>query len=130
MRKRMKYINAGVLFVATFLFGYAIFSASPATLVRNAQDSLAAVGVSAAISPNPYNSVAQQLVDKEARLNREQADLAAQQRIAASAPSSKYAFYSLCVSVLLFILVGINFYFDIRRGSRAGNGGRLSVDLR
>lgn len=127
MRKRMKYINGTILFVATFLFGYAVFSAGPAALVRNAKDSLAAVGISASIAPNEYNSVAQQLAEKEARLNREQADLAAQQR---NNPSSRYAFYSLCVSILLFILVAINFYFDIRRGSTTGKRARLSVDLR
>lgn len=126
---RMNYLNAGFLFVATFLFGYAIFSATPAVLMQNAEDALAAVGVSAAVTKNQYNSIAEQLVDKEKRLEQREQTLALQEQAAASDPSGKYGFYSLCVSILLFILVGINFYFDARRGRRS-SGNRLSVDLR
>lgn len=126
---RMKYSNATLLFFATFLFGYAVFSSSPAELLKSAQSMLAAVGVSASVEPNQYNTVAEQLAAKEARLNQQASDLAAKEKADAQSPANLYGFWSLCISAALFALIAFNFYMDSRRRGLRG-GGKLSVDLR
>jgi len=110
---------------AAFLFlVYASLTLTPTTLKSNANDMLAAagIGVEAAVPANPYNTLAAELAAKEARLNQEQAALNASgygmtpgtAKAFALSPD-RYGFYSLCVSILLFILVAVNFYYDVRR---------------
>ena len=133
---RVKYINTGMLALAAVFLSYTALTATPSSLLGNAQTMLASagVGVSVAVAPNPYNTLAQQLSNKEAQLNQQSAFLAAQEQTinssAPTAPANRYGFYSLCVSMALFVLVAINFYFDIRRRDKATPAGTFSVDLR
>ena len=130
MRKRLGYLNATGLAVAGVLFGFAVYATTPQSLLQHAQETLAAVGVTIAVAPNPYNTVAAQLSAKEAQLNQKEAQLNAQ-AATQTRPSldNRYGFYSLCSSLVLLVLVAMNFYLDNRRRS-GGPQRTYSVDLR
>lgn len=129
MRKKVVTpLNAGLIGAATFFFGLAFFSATPGSLATNAQDTLAAVGVSVGVAPNQYNTVAQQLSDKSAQLDAQQAQIDAER--SAQSRGDRLGFYSLCISAALFLLVAVNFYFDVRRRSGGARTAPFSVDLR
>ena len=131
MRKRIGYINATALTVVALLFGFAALTSTPAALLQTARNMFATVGVSIAIAPNPYNTVARQLADKEAQLNQREAQVSAQEQAVSNSQSSRdtFGFYSLCMSAVLLVLVGINFYLDARRRSSTTSP-NYSVDLR
>jgi hypothetical protein len=129
MRKQKKYLNSVMLSAAFLFLLYASITLTPTTLKHNANDMLAAVGigVAAAVPPNEYNTLAAELSAKEARLNQQQAEQNAKGY--GSAPGTdgifaltadRYGFYSLCISTLLFILVAVNFYYDIKRRNSSG----------
>ena len=117
------------LTLAVFLFAFAMLTSTPASLLENTQTMFAAVGVTIAVAPNPYNTVAQQLSAKETQLTQKEAQLTAQEQALSNSPSAsdRYGFYSLCMSAVLLVLVGLNFYFDRRRATMPS---RYSVDLR
>ncbi len=134
MSKRRRNRNAGLLSVAVFLFGLAVITAPPASLQQSAKDMFAAVGVSMSVAQNPINTQAQQLKQKETQLDQREATLLAKENPTAQwqwiGQNANLSFYSLCMSTALFILVGINFYFDFRRKNRSGAAQKFSVDLR
>ena len=132
MRTRIGYINATALMLAAVLFGFAVITSTPSSLVQHTRELFAAVGVTIAVAPNPYNTVAQQLSAKETQLTQREAQLSAQEDATArsqTTSSDRYGFYSVCMSSVLVVLVGLNFYFDIRRRSREPRSA-YSVDLR
>lgn len=120
-----------LIFAALFL-AYAVVASTPASLLKSTHETLAAAAsLSVSIAPNPYNTMAQQFAQKETQLSQKEAQLNTQQEQLSSSitTNEKLGFYSLCMSVLLFVLVGVNFLFDIRRG-RGGARGTYSIDLR
>lgn len=132
MRVRVTYLNIGMSALAVIFLGYAALTSSPASISRAAEDTLAAVGLAASVPANPYNTLAQQLSDKQTQLDQQAAQLAVQEKnnmSAATSASDRLGFYSLCISAALFILVAINFYLDIRRREE-GPGRKFSIDLR
>lgn len=129
MRKRMKYLEVTALVVAVLLFGYAAVTSTPASLGQSAKDSLATVGVSLAVTQNPYNSAAEQLAQKQKLLDQREADLASREHSSYD-PSGRLALYSLATSLALFVLVALNFYFDVKRRGPTKRSGQFSVDLR
>lgn len=114
--------------VAAFAFLIFAFSRnSPALLAQSADSSLAAASmtVSAGVAPNPYNTLAAQLQQKEAQLDQEQNSIQQQ-----SASVDMLGVYSLFISIALFVLVAFNFYFDWKRSRRGAAGpSPYSVDL-
>jgi hypothetical protein len=76
-----------------------------------------AIGISSSVTPNPYNSVALQLKEKEARLDGLDTELKAREaRLDAQLVSQRTVIYALAGMVgLLFVLVLFNFYQDGRR---------------
>lgn len=128
-------VNAIALAVATPLFVYAFFLVPPATLAHDVRAALTAtaVGASAAVEPNPINTLAQELKDKEVALDQREQVLSQleDQIVAKNSSSTTIAFISLGGSLLLFLLVGLNFYLDTkrRRDPRAAPS-RFSLDLR
>lgn len=114
------------LIVAIVLLGQ--FSL-PETALRAVRDSafqnMAAVatGLGAAVQPNEYNSLAQQLEQKKGELtDRERALLAREEAFGKEyadtvAARDRYALYALSgiVLILIFLLL-LNFYLDIKRG--------------
>ena len=123
------------LAVAGALFIYsAVFGAPREVIVRtNAMLANVVVGTSAAVEPNSYNSLAQQLTDKEKELRSREENIAQQENqnsIVQDMPSN-LSLYSFLMSLILLILVGINFFFDWRRGrSGIGENSRSVINLR
>ena len=120
-RSRISTIHIPLLTLGVLLFVFAIQADSSATLRTRAPDLLAgaAVGMSAGVEPNQYNTLAQQLHTKETTLAAREARLA---DIEASVRSETginspnlLSLLSLLLSLILFALVGVNFYFDRRR---------------
>ena len=81
-----------------------------------------AVGVSAAIPPNEFNSLASQLSDKEREINlRAQALSAREQSILSELDSiqmereTRVYQYLFGLTALLLVLVGMNYYLDYHR---------------
>jgi hypothetical protein len=76
-----------------------------------------AIGISSSVPPNPYNSVALQLKEKEARLDGLDTELKAREaRLDEQLVSQRTVIYALAGMVgLLFVLVLFNFYQDGKR---------------
>jgi len=125
-------LNALALGVAISGFLIPVFTQSPSDFVQDARGMLADSGtaLSAAIPPNPYNSLADQLDQKEQELNQREAALDARSSNGLFATGNIYGFISFILSLILCGLVGLNFYLDSRRGKKRGFlPGKYSVDL-
>lgn len=90
---------------------------------------LADVGLSVGVAPNPYNTLDEQLAQKEAYLdeeqsymNSEQAALASSSALAISPTGTPYLLYLALAVVLLAVLVFLNFYLDWRRAKTPPQG--------
>lgn len=94
----------------------------------------AAVGLSAAVAANPYNTIAAQLDQKAATLNAREADLAKLQAQVGdkNAAGTLWGMASFAMSLVLLGLVAFNFYLDMRRRGNARDplARRFLVDLR
>lgn len=110
--------------VASLLLVYALVFATPSTHLKNTQNLMASagVGISVGVPENPYNTLAQQLAEKENELTLREEELAVLESRAKESGSSEssqtLATYSLGLSALLFLLLAGNFYMDWRRGRR------------
>ena len=121
--RRVSSVSIAGLAVATSLFTYSLFVISPGGLMHIASTSFATavMSVTAGVPANHDNTLAQQLQEKEARLNQMEQGTAAK---TGDVPLDT-GMYSLMASVLLFVLVGVNFYFDHIRG----RGGVIAVNM-
>jgi hypothetical protein len=133
--KRVNVINAIALLVALPALSYSLYVGSPVHVAQSAQRLMAdaAVSMSASIAPNPYNTEAEQLAAKEARLNERAAQLTAQQNDLSSQGviRENLGLISFFISLLLLVLVGLNFYFDRRRAMPlTRRSQKFLVDLR
>lgn len=86
---------------------------------------LAQVGVVAGVAPNPYNTLNEQLDQKAAAINSEQAYLNQEQAALASSTAEANSFssdplqwYLTAAVAALMVLILLNFYFDWRRAKR------------
>jgi len=92
-------------------------------LSLRAIDNIASVvGMNAAVSPNPYNTLALQFTEKENALLAREAELTAKEASLEArlrediAREYRVVIVALgVVTVLLLLLIFLNFYFDIRR---------------
>lgn len=109
------------LIAAVLLLSFSLYTSSPRTLVATSTDMLssAVVGLSASVDPNPENTLAAQFAQKEAELQeREAALLRAENPTRSFLSMDSYALYSFILSILLFVLVALNYFFDWRRGRK------------
>jgi len=120
-----KTISRGMTGAALILFVYALSTESLSVHLQNTRELLAnaSVGVMVGVPPNPYNTIAQQLEAKQNELSEREQKLAELEKSAAPAPGTSssandFATYSLGMSILLFLLVATNFYYDWRRARR------------
>ncbi len=121
------------LFIALVLMTYALSLASPQMLANTAGQLVAnaMVGMNAGVLPNEFNSLAQALQDKETELKEREARLGGVEIEGGMFSTNTLAVASLAVSILLVILVGLNFFFDLRRGRRnTAFMGSVPIDLR
>ena len=127
-QKHLGRLSALTLVLAGVLFVYAFANTGGGPVALRAEHMLAAatVSMSAAIPPNPYNSLAEQLDTKAATLSQREAAVSA--REAQGGLGSILGILSFIASIILFILVGANFYFDARRQKIAPSS--FIVDVR
>ncbi len=126
MAKELKIIRVLIiLIVSCLVFSFYFFSyllkTTPAVLLKYllAQAS-PAVGVQIKVPENPYNTLAQQLKEKEITLQEREKILAQKEALITSTVFSLIGF--------LFVLIILNFYFDWRHRKIAASikkGGTL-----
>jgi len=133
MRRRDHHLRGIALSCAVILLSYSVSLFTPEVIAGSMTRMLAnaAIGVSMGVEPNPYNTLASQLSDKAQELDeRETRILALEDELRATRSLETYlATGSLVLSLLLFALVGLNFYRDARR-ARAETPRPFAVDLR
>ena len=91
--------------------------------------------MSASVPPNPYNTLASELADEKSQLDARAHALAAQQSAASQGAELEHylTIASFCMSIVLLVLVGLNFYLDTRRRGGKASGyleRTFLVDLR
>lgn len=122
------------LVVAIFGMAYPFFSQSPQEFasVASAMFASADATLSVSVPENPYNSLAQQLRVKQLTLQEREAALNAREAREKKLTLGEIAgFISFMLSIVLCILVGINFYLDSKRRKKGALvPGRFQVDLR
>jgi hypothetical protein len=132
MRRREHHVRGIALSCAVILLSYSVSLFTPEVIAGSVTKMLAnaAVGVSIGVEPNPYNTLASQLSDKEKELEaREDRILALEASVSDARSLETYlAAGSLVLSIFLFALVALNFYRDARRAS-AGSPRPFAVDL-
>lgn len=126
-------LNALGIFVAFLGMVHPLLVQSPHGIVMNAGAMAAATGASLTVGvpANQYNTLAQQLSVKQLSLEeREEALKARETRFAGLGLGDMFGLASFVLSIILCILVGLNFYMDWRRGRKNLRPGRFQVDLR
>jgi uncharacterized membrane protein (DUF485 family) len=94
----------------------------------------AVVGITVGVAENPYNSLAQQIAEREGELTDRETELVASERELreredAIAWKATLAVYSIGASFILFLLVGLNFYRDWQRTRVASNSSSFSIRI-
>lgn len=119
--------------IAGSLFIYSVALVPPSTLgtVAVNQFTAAIVMAQASVPENPQNTLAAQLHEREVAIAAREAQLAAQEQKARQSPDDIVALISMASSIILFVLVGANFYFDaLRMRARTLRSDFKAVDLR
>lgn len=121
--------NTAITFTLALAVGLllvALMSASPDVIVRRTIEmySSAVVGVSLGIAENPYNQLAQQIAEREGELTERETTLVESEQALKDREDrlewkATLAVYSMAVSLILFVLIALNFYRDWRRSSTA-----------
>lgn len=118
-------VSRGGMKVTVFLLAFSFFAYSFTTLpvqylVTDTSSTFAnaVVGVFAGVEENRFNTLAQELQQKEEELNAREAALAARESsdTFAGSFSNDFVLLSFGMSALVLLLLILNFYFDWRRG--------------
>ncbi len=123
-------VNVLGVTAAALLLSYSFSFAPPTVVVKSAASMLgsASVGMSATVDENPFNTLAQQLVNKERELQARESTLD-QREYVLDAREAPMALYSLLLGLAVCLLVLFNFYFDWRRDRRTSRSVSI-VDVR
>jgi len=113
-----KFIDVNILGVAAaaILLSYSFSFAPPSVIARSASAMLgsASIGMSAAVDENPFNTLAQQLIEKERELQGRENALD-QREVILRAREAPLALYSFIIGLVVSLLVLFNFFLDWRR---------------
>jgi len=109
-----------ILLIVVFGYSWASFKVNPfditGYLVAQVGSSM---GVSMSVSENPFNTLAQQLEEKEAQLQEKEEALEQREASSGSRDFSEEGRIILWLIsgllIILFILILLNFYFDYKR---------------
>ena len=76
-----------------------------------------AIGMSIGVPENPFNKLALELKQKEVELDQREKELIKREEgLSKVKANGNWVLYGLAIGILiLFVLVGVNFYFDRRR---------------
>lgn len=119
-------VNVLGVAVAALLLSYSFSFAPPAVVVRNVSTMVgnATVGMNAAVDENPFNTLAQQLVEKERDLQGRESALDRREEILL-VREAPFAIYSFILGLVVCLLVLANFFFDWRREKKRLTVGTL-----
>lgn len=111
------HLNAGVLLVASAFFASAVFLTawSPRDLGQGMLAQIGAVGVTLGVLPNPDNTLAAQLRERQEALERKDRVLSEKEALLTAEALRRDANaieYSFLGGSLLIALIILNFYFD------------------
>lgn len=126
--KQQFYLPA--LVIAGGLFAYAAYMGAPREAFTRSSDFVASatVGASAAVEPNEYNTLAQQLGEKQNELSLRERELIARENELTkknAGPATLMPLISFIISLVLAFLIALNFYMDWRRGKIVISGSLL-----
>lgn len=113
-------VAIGGLYYGVDTFGPGLLAQRGEAFVANAS-----VSISAAIPPNPDNTLAQELRAKQEALDARERSL-----MTGSTTSTDWGFRAFVLSALLLMLMIVNFYLDIRRARRLEYARTYSIALR
>ena len=113
-----------LVIIAMLVSMQAVFDASPATIGKYFVAQLGSViGVTVNVPPNPFNTLAQQLEEKELALGEREKELQQKEVLFQEETSkersgqNKLLLFLLALGGTLLVLISVNFYFDYRRRS-------------
>jgi predicted PurR-regulated permease PerM len=119
--------NQTVWLLVVLLGAFSVFLITPEGQLLPFERLVAQVGITVGVAPNPYNTLNDQLAQKQDQLNQEASDLAAQEEAMASttaqaAPTPAIVWYLVAAIIVILLLVLLNFYFDWRRSHAKTEG--------
>ncbi len=121
-KARRRDISRALFLIAVMLFGYSVTHMSPSLLIQSSTDILATavVSMTVGVGDNPDNVLARQLAQKEAELAAREERLSDPiVRKNSDEPfTDRYALYSFGMSIILFVLLIINYVMDWRRSRK------------
>ena len=115
MRQKTKLLTV-VLGVLIIMMGVHVALRTNPKLLKNSL--LGQVGVMVGVEPNPYNSIAQQLEEKEKELTQYEEELKNREETINTETVSinqQTLYLIIGVAGILFVLLGTNFYLDWKR---------------
>ncbi len=122
MFKKIINLLMGILILSfVFIFGFYWFSykISPIFVVNYlAAQAGSAIGISATVPPNPYNTIAQQLNKKEKELQEREKEInqkekQIKEKVVSQNKAILWGLFSM--TFILFVLILMNFYLDFKR---------------
>ena len=118
--RKMRFLLGGLLII-NILAILAIYFNFPSFLKTRAQ--VAPVGLSASVFPNAYNTLAEQLREKQDALDEKGNELKQKEfsiEDAAAKERNRLLFYFGAAGGILFFLIMYNFYLDYKKNKKAG----------
>lgn len=102
--------------IAALLLSYSALHGVPGAVTRDGIHMVAnVIGASASVPVTPENTIATQLAAKETSLNEREKTLLDRERTLSLRERDVLPLASFIASVILGVLVGLNFFFDYRR---------------
>lgn len=115
--------------IAALLLSYSAFHGVPGAVAHDGIQMVAnVIGASASVPVTPENTIVTQLMAKENSLNERERALLARETGLSLRERDILPLASFVASIILAILVGLNFFFDYRR--TRGVVGRSVVNLK
>ena len=133
VRKNAISILALLIAVPTLVYSLSVSTPRDYALSAGSMLGAAAASVSASVAENPDNTLAAQFAAEQVRLDQQKADIAAMnsdQIKKGISLGEMLGASSFFISIILLILVALNFYYDSKRGGSPMLPRKFFVDLR
>ncbi len=114
--------------IAVLLLSYSALHGVPGAVAQGGIQMVAnVVGASASVPVTPENTIATQLAQKETLLEVREERVLEREEALSLRERDLLPLASFIASIILSILVGLNFFFDYRRGKRVPRGGIVNL---
>ena len=124
MSRTTKVLTTFFLLIVVAVISQSVFNANPVTIGKYFIAQIgSSVGIMTSVPPNPFNTLAQQLKEKELALLDKERELAQEEAALGKkidkelATQNKILLYLSIIGGILLILILFNFYFDYKRRS-------------